>query len=265
MKRGTPQHPKTLDLAAKLGIERWAAVGILESLWHFAANYAKAGDIGRHSDAAIAAGIGWLGDSQQLASALLATGWLDACKCHRLRVHDWPDHADQTVGRSEEVKRRGFLKCYGDASSVLVCNSSDASQPTPSLALPTPKPLSMRAARAVKGRTDPPESWPEPLRLPLIARVWRTRPWLLMPDSPKPHCTRSFIYAEAEKCLDWHRKEGRRCADWVAAAANWIAKADGDRWPEGIPRATAFHSLALENPGRYLPRELQANGDAAHA
>ena len=54
MKRGTPDHPKTLELADRLGLERWGAVGLLECLWHFAAHYAKRGDVGRFSDEAIA-------------------------------------------------------------------------------------------------------------------------------------------------------------------------------------------------------------------
>jgi len=112
LKRGTPNHPKTRALAAALGLPQYAAVGILEALWHFAAAYARRGDVGRHSDAALAAAIDWREGPGTLVDALVSTGWLDRCRCHRLRIHDWPEHADQTVRRTEEFKQRGSLECY---------------------------------------------------------------------------------------------------------------------------------------------------------
>jgi hypothetical protein len=112
LKRGTPNHPKTLALAAALGIPQWGAVGILESVWHFGASYARRGDIGRHADVAIASGIGWQEDGARLVGALVETGWLDACSCHRLRIHDWPVHADRAVAKTQEVVRLGWLECY---------------------------------------------------------------------------------------------------------------------------------------------------------
>ena len=112
MKRGTPSHPKTLALAAALELPQWGAVGLLEMLWHFAAQYARRGDVGRHGDGAIAAALGWTQDPARLVQVLVETGWLDGCSCHRLRIHDWPEHADQAVQRTEDVRRRGFLECY---------------------------------------------------------------------------------------------------------------------------------------------------------
>jgi len=109
VKRGTPQHPKTLALASFLEISRCHAIGVLEGLWHFAAAYARRGDVGRHSDGAIAAGIWWDGDAEQLVHALIAAHWLDECECHRLRVHDWPEHADQAVSRTKDVRSDGWL------------------------------------------------------------------------------------------------------------------------------------------------------------
>ncbi len=148
MKRGTPDHPKARDLAARLQLARWQVVGLLESVWHFSAGYARRGDIGRHADQEIANHIDWRGDAAQLVAALVGARWLDRCACHRLRVHDWPDHADQTVQRTEEVKRLGFLPCYGAAIQALpepslVPDASffgsveNASQPSPS---PEPAP-----------------------------------------------------------------------------------------------------------------------------
>lgn len=156
MKRGTPDHPKTHDLAAALDLDRWGAVGLLECLFHFTAQYAKRGDIGRRSDAAIARGIGWGGKPEALVDAFVRAGWLDRCCCHRLRVHDWTDHCDQTVSRSEELKKHGFIECYEDASAALVSDEREASQPLP-LPLPLPKPMPMPTPlpEPTPGRANP--------------------------------------------------------------------------------------------------------------
>src|SRR5262245_42760201 len=93
MKRGTIEHHKTASLAARLGIPRYAAVGILESLWHATSRYALRGDIGHLTDKEIAHHVAWDKEPQVLVRALVASGWLDRDKEHRLIVHDWADHA----------------------------------------------------------------------------------------------------------------------------------------------------------------------------
>ena len=97
MKRGTPDHPKTLALQAALKCSRPAAVGLLELLWHWTARYAQAGDVGRWSNGALAAAVGWDGDPDALVAALVASGWLDEREDCRLYVHDWSHHADDAV------------------------------------------------------------------------------------------------------------------------------------------------------------------------
>jgi hypothetical protein len=112
VKRGTPNHPKTRELAAALGVPLYGAVGILEALWHFAAAYTRRGDIGHYPDVAIASAIDWRGEPGDLVEALVRTGWLDPCPCHRLRIHDWPEHADRAVAKTREVMKSGWLECY---------------------------------------------------------------------------------------------------------------------------------------------------------
>lgn len=131
MKRGTPEHPKVHQLAAALGVPKYAAVGILESLWHFAQEYAQDGAVGRYHDDAIARWIGWDGASTALVDGLVAAGWLDRCECHGLRVHDWKQHADQTVRRVLESRGQQFAACYDDASTML------AAAKLPSRAVPS--------------------------------------------------------------------------------------------------------------------------------
>lgn len=110
MKRGTPDHPKTKALMAALDVPRYQAVGLLESLWHFAAQYAKRGDVGRWENTAIGTALDWKGDPDALMQAFISSGYLEECPHYRLLIHDWETHCDQTVQRSEEVKKQGFAR-----------------------------------------------------------------------------------------------------------------------------------------------------------
>lgn len=105
MKRGGPAHPKTQRLAIALDLPLYAAVGLLEMLWHFTAQYAPAGDLGKFSNREIEAHLRWQGMPDALVAALLTAGFVDEDPTNRLVVHDWHDHADQAVQRV--LSRRG--------------------------------------------------------------------------------------------------------------------------------------------------------------
>jgi hypothetical protein len=60
VKRGTPRHPKVAHLCELLRVKLPAAVGYLELLWHFTAEFAPQGDIGRFTDKRIEAGKAWI-------------------------------------------------------------------------------------------------------------------------------------------------------------------------------------------------------------
>ena len=101
MKRSAFNHPKVSRLAKALGIELWAARGIMESLWHVTAMHARRGDIGAHlTDQEIADRIGWKGSARRLIANLVATRLLDRGGYSRLCVHDWADHADSSVRKT---------------------------------------------------------------------------------------------------------------------------------------------------------------------
>lgn len=108
MKRGTPTHPKTLSLADRMSIMPCFAVGILEGLWHMTGQFAVAGDIGRYDNAAIARGIGYMGDSNALIAALVASRFLDESPTHRLVVHDWHDHCEDSIHQRLARSRQFF-------------------------------------------------------------------------------------------------------------------------------------------------------------
>ena len=134
MKRGTPEHPKTVRLSRILEIEQWGAVGILEALWHFCARYAIQGDVGRWSNQEIADGLGWHGrhgTADQLIAALVQSRWLDECQTHRLIVHDWADHCDESCRKT--LKNRGLSFLFPESSGKF-------EKSNPCLAFPEPEP-----------------------------------------------------------------------------------------------------------------------------
>lgn len=97
MKRGTPDHPKTHELADRLKIPLYAAAGILARLWDTCAEYTPAGDIGKYSDARIARYVDWRKSSAALITALVDSRWIDRHPVHRLVVHDWSEHCEEAI------------------------------------------------------------------------------------------------------------------------------------------------------------------------
>jgi len=112
VKRGTPNHPKLQQLAEALGINEAWAVGLLELLFHVTARYAPQGNIGKWSDTAIAAHLRWPKKERPeiLIEALISTGWLDRDPDHRLLVHEWEEHADQSVRKTLKLAAKDFIK-----------------------------------------------------------------------------------------------------------------------------------------------------------
>lgn len=112
MKRGTYEHPKTLALQSMLALDDLQIGGLLERLTAFVRDYAPQGDIGKWTDEQIARGLKWIrADHAELVDALVACKWLDHDDVHRLLVHDWPDHADDTTHRY--LARQGLLFANG--------------------------------------------------------------------------------------------------------------------------------------------------------
>jgi len=101
MKRGTPDHPKVLELCELLGVRRPTAIGHLELLFHFTAQYAPEGNIGKYSNRRIAAALDWGGKTDasvdKCIDAFIDSGWIDRCEINRLVTHDWAAHMDKAT------------------------------------------------------------------------------------------------------------------------------------------------------------------------
>lgn len=96
----------------ELNIPRYQAVGILESLWHFTALYARRGDVGRIGINQLSDWIGWPHNKAGvLLNALLTCGWLDQHPDQSIGyvVHDWPDHADEATKKALKRAHEDFI------------------------------------------------------------------------------------------------------------------------------------------------------------
>lgn len=96
-KRGTLEHPKTLDLAGRLGIMEPFALGLLEAFWNWVGKYHPTGNVTNVRPALLAASIRYRGDAEQLWAVLQECNLVDRFQDGRLVVHDWSEHADEGV------------------------------------------------------------------------------------------------------------------------------------------------------------------------
>jgi hypothetical protein len=117
-----------------LELPLYGAVGILEALWNLCAREAPQGNIGKLQDADIADAVGWEKEPTMLVSALIECGWIDKSSAHRLVIHDWHDHADDTtkkyLARSSLPFLSGNVEKNPDVSP-LPCRSLARAMPEP--------------------------------------------------------------------------------------------------------------------------------------
>lgn len=134
MKRAAFQHTKVRRLMRVLNLPLFSAVGILECLWNLTSREAPQGNIGKLSDDDIADAVGWEKKPSDLIESLVLCGWIERSSCHRLIIHDWQDHADDTTKKSLQRSSLPFL------SGNVEKNPDKTPLPCQSLALPEPKP-----------------------------------------------------------------------------------------------------------------------------
>ncbi len=167
-------------MALELKIPQYAAVGIMEMLWHYTAKLHPQGDIGAAPDDAIAIACGWpigkradrpgidAAKASNFIDALVAAGWLNRdvivtlpCRSHagpmtvvcrypdgtltvvcRLLVHDWHIHADESVKRVLKNRELAFF--------IPTARTENVRPPMP---LPLPLPLPEPKPPAAQGKS----------------------------------------------------------------------------------------------------------------
>lgn len=141
MKRGTVTHAKTIMLADKLDLPHYAAVGLLECLFHFTASDAKQGNIGKYSDEVIAQKLYWPKEKAGLLlRSLCECGWIDKHRTQRYVVHDWSEHAEESVKKYLKYNNLEFYvgrKVSPEKSGESPEMSRDSRPALPSQALPS--------------------------------------------------------------------------------------------------------------------------------
>jgi hypothetical protein len=107
-KRGTLEHPKTLHLADILECDECEALGLLEALWQITAKFYHTGKLKNVTPRSLGRAIRTRRDSETVWNALIEARWIDIGFDGSGYVHDWPDHADDTVKKNLKNRHECF-------------------------------------------------------------------------------------------------------------------------------------------------------------
>jgi hypothetical protein len=204
----------------------FCAVGLAESLWHFTAEFAPQGDIGKYDDSRIEAALGWHGRPGKLVCVLVEAGLIDRCAptegsptvC-RLVVHDWHDHADDAVRKKLERSGLPFLslstKVTGQTPTKSGTQPDNGGLPSPALpspALPEPAAVQNIVVELTKceSPTDaPPQKDKFPNSLAAVRERWpEADAKLLERIADKSNCDDDAMLELAIRTA--HRSTGKR-------------------------------------------------------
>ena len=248
MKRGTPRHPKVGDLMEALGIKsRAEACGHLELLWHFTAEFAPQGDIGKYSPARIEAACDWYGKPGRLVEAFTTSGWVEVADAttHQwvgmesnttkrvvLVVHDWHDHCEDSVRK--KLKRHGL--CFLSIRRKVTGQSQTLSATRPdngSLPLPLPLPVPCADHQATATHTDKSPEVAERMYAlhPKKTDRFKVLGALRMALNRSPERLPEVEACHAAWCEteNWKKANGQYCPP----LAQWLADQGFTKWPNG--------------------------------
>lgn len=256
MKRGTPDHPKMAALADRLGVTLPTAVGMMELLWHFTARFAPQGNIGKWTDVAIAEAAHWAEQPAQLVRTLVELGWLDECAEHRLIVHDWADHCDDSTKKM--LQRKGLRpvtlsgqrrKMSGQRRTKLDCQAENGGLPKPSHSHSQTKPVDSPNGESC-GETDKPSS---PPALPPFPCDGKQPEWTLTQAKLAEYQT-SYpsldVLAECRAARQWcidNPSRRKTHGGMPTFLTNWLNRAQNRN--RGTPAVAAGRSAIPDLPG----------------
>lgn len=156
MKREAYTHSKIGRLCRLLNIEPAHARGIVASLWYVTSVEAPAGDIGKLENEDIAEQVGTRIDPENLIAALVESRWLDESTEHRLLVHDWPEHCEDSVHK--KLARKGLFFADGSMPNLARFGAHERE----AIAAAYKPKASARSAPEVRPPSARPEPKPEP-------------------------------------------------------------------------------------------------------
>lgn len=257
-------------------------------LWHWAAQFATAGDVGRYTDAAIEDACSWDGEPGALVAALTAprSRFLDPVDGPaRLVVHDWHQHADGGVHKAlarscrrfatGQIPNLGGLTADEKARAVAAFDTSVAVvSPVvdPSGAPDRPPAVAVAVAVAVPcPATAPPVVEPgyipvEVMRCPdckLVAVVRQQARYADPGRAPGWVCAKprggcgTVLHVGERRILD-QLPRGQE-----EAVARSVERIEGKRAAPEDPEATSAEAEALGDLGETLARRFVADGGHA--
>lgn len=150
MKLGTTTHPKFRSLIRSLVMPQYAVVGVLESLWMLACQFADDGDISRFNAQEIADYVGYDGDAQSLVDALIQSRWIDKDE-EKLTIHDWNEHCPHYL--HDRRRKRKDSKNKPDDSRKFQETPRDSDPTMSNQAKPSQFNLADKSAESVSSRT----------------------------------------------------------------------------------------------------------------
>jgi hypothetical protein len=258
MKRGADDHPKLLNLASRLGIQKYAAVGLLEMLWHWTAKYAPSGAIGKYSDADIARGLGWDGDAQVLIESLVWSKFVDHDDEHRIVIHDWFDHADDAVHLS--LARSTTLFCGGQVPKLTRLTKSERGRIVRAFDKRTQNARNTHGIRSEYAPPSPPLPSP-PLPSPPLPNHQQQQQVLLLDPNHKPAAAAADFpdSATRQRAADLTKRP-----EWVPDGKPWLTQDAAAEVARSDPvlvaailRDARQSRNTLKNPAGYIVSELR--------
>ncbi len=150
--------------------------------------------------------------------ALTGKGRADVARKSLERLADVSPMSAERYGDHWRITWPNFLRKQGFSVKNVavkltseVSENSEDSENTEGEREPAPIPPEKKATN---GKTNPPESLSQEDWQSLVA-------WGL---KQQPVFTKAALGNLMEACLDWHRKEGKRCKSWAAAVRSWCRK-----------------------------------------
>lgn len=104
---GAYEHPKTRRLARTLGLDPWAALGLMEAVWAWVRKAARDGRIDEDQWEDLADYLRWRQPAAELAKLLVDAKFIDA-RDGWWWVHDWDQHADDTTRKALDRSGKTF-------------------------------------------------------------------------------------------------------------------------------------------------------------
>ena len=207
MKLNTQTHPKFRGLAKALKLKQFEAVGVLESLWMMACQFAgDDGDLSRFTPQEIADWMDWTKDAEGLIQALIEHRWLDSDD-GSLSVHDWQDHKPHYLKDRERKKTPGTSRNVPGTSEPSQANSSQAN--------------SSQADEGAAKRFTPPS----------VQEV-------------QEYAKTESLAIDADRFVDFYGTKGwmvgkNKMKDWQAAVRNW-ARTSQEQTPKTTQRKIEY-------------------------